>query len=317
MRRALSVLLPMLVLGSSGRADAKCLSVPSTLLWSYPADGQQDVPLDATLRLFVRNSLPPAAQVTLDGVQLVLSESGGYPLGELEPSTDYEVHVTSADGQPLSGTIDFSLAFHTGTERSKNLAASPRVTDSIVDIDEPALTPPCAQTFDAHGCHDVPAWLRRIELQPDPDAVAWLLTLPPGPSGARNESETWQDLWPVECSTLLVDLQQSDADTCYKIAALSANGDVSEPTLYCPPAQALPPLTDREPERGAEPVTATPATTTSTPQAATQRSDAASCAVLIARGGPTRASAVVIAWLAAVVMLARRSSRRRGTHPRS
>jgi hypothetical protein len=311
MRRALSVLLPMLVLGSSGRADAKCLGVPSTLLWSYPADGQQDVPLDATLRLFVQNSLPPAAQVKLNGVELVLSESGGYPLAELEPSTDYEVHVTGADGQPLSGMIDFSLAFHTGTERSTTLAASPRVTDSIVDIDEPALTPLCVQTFDAHGCHDVPAWFRRIELQPDPDAVAWLLTLPPGPSGARNESETWQDLWPVECSTLLVDLQQSDADTCYKIAALSANGRVSEPTVYCPPAQTLPPLTDREPEPAAEPVTSAPA-----PQVATQRSEASSCAVLIARAGTTRASAVVIAWLAAVFMLAERSSRRR-THPRT
>jgi hypothetical protein len=120
---------------SSRAAHASCQPDPYGLLWSYPANGAQGVPVDADL--FVNgqlNGLP-----SLAGEPLSRITAGVYDLGALQPETRYEVRWEEA-----------VIVFTTGTTAEfppQALSSDVRVTRNPIDFARCPLVP-------TQGCFD-------------------------------------------------------------------------------------------------------------------------------------------------------------------
>ena len=87
-----SVLWGLLDLTAARSARASCLPPQPGVLWSYPANGAIEVPVDADL--FVNGEL--YGLPTLGGEPLPRIASGIYDLGRLAPQTRYEVRWDGA-----------------------------------------------------------------------------------------------------------------------------------------------------------------------------------------------------------------------------
>src|SRR5690348_4039287 len=82
-------------------AAADCLLPPLELLWTYPADGEQDVPLDATFwALASQGSQTPSVSATLNG----------QPLSGLAAKSDLRLGQSAFQIWPLTADMARTLA---------------------------------------------------------------------------------------------------------------------------------------------------------------------------------------------------------------
>jgi hypothetical protein len=121
---------------------AICDPSPLTMLWSSPAQGDTGVPLDADL-LLIMDGLGPQMRVQLGDEILDEGEiPGTYDLGQLEPSTDYRVTISSPEAlfEPLE------LTFTTGTTAAAGRSAQ---TVEVTEMHEQTVP-------DRPECGDIP-----------------------------------------------------------------------------------------------------------------------------------------------------------------
>jgi hypothetical protein len=189
---------------SSRTAHASCEPEPHGLLWSYPANGAQGVPIDADL--FVNgglNGLP-----SLAGEPLPRIAAGVYDLGLLEPDTRYEVRWEEA-----------VIAFTTGaTTEFPPRAPSPdvSVTRNPIDFARCPLVPP-------QGCFDQGEPARvRFDVGP---ARAWLIEVMSCDGSVR------QMLWPSSCGAPVV--ESEDRVVCASARGTQGAGFGDSTGLIC------------------------------------------------------------------------------------
>jgi hypothetical protein len=203
----------VLGLGIARLAWASCAPVEQGLLWSYPANGSVEVPVDADLLVNGELSGLP----TLAGEPLLRIATGVYDLGALEPQTRYEVRWDGA-----------AISFTTGD------AAAPSPRDPSSDIlvtRNPSDFAPCP-LLPAQGCFDTGqrTWVR-FDLGP---ALAWVLDVVSCDGRMRTM------VWPSSCGAPVV--ESEDRILCVSARTTSGAG-LSESTLVICSAPDVPPGT--------------------------------------------------------------------------
>jgi hypothetical protein len=165
-------------LAFSSTAHADCAGPPA-VVWSYPADGQTDVPTNAVL---IIAGSPKA--VALGEVALEPSKNGFvYALGNLSPKTEYTIRVDATVG--ASSATD-AITFTTGEGPATGVAA-PEVSEDV-----------CSQILAAQGCFDTGA-PRTLTLAPDSKEtpLAWGIA-------EVNGGDSSIGVWPAGCGPIKV-----------------------------------------------------------------------------------------------------------------
>jgi hypothetical protein len=112
------------LLSVSPEAHANCSIPPASIVWSSPAEGAVDVPIDADLLLVTESVYLPIAQITLvgEGTERVLEAGSALPnhfdLGELAADRAYTVVIEQGNEQ---GTSSVELHFTTGQRRAPSV----------------------------------------------------------------------------------------------------------------------------------------------------------------------------------------------------
>jgi len=201
---AAAALSGALGLAASRTAQASCVAEPYGLLWSYPANGAQDVPVDADL--FVNgqlNGLP-----SLDGEPLPRLAAGVYDLGVLEPETRYEVHW---EGAAIVFTTGVAAEYPPGRPWS-----DVRVTRNPIDFARCPLVP-------SQGCFDTGAPTRvRFDAGP---ARAWLVDV------VSCDGSVSQMLWPYGCGAPVV--ESVDRIVCASVRSTQGAGFSESTRVIC------------------------------------------------------------------------------------
>jgi len=190
---------------------ASCVAPTPAIVWSYPAQGANDVPTNADLWILLSgwNVLP---RVSLDGTELPeLELPSGYDLGELAANTEYTLDVLGADG------ASFELTFTTGDgPAAADLSAAPgRVTPtSYREVQGAPLSPACLAALSTQDCFDV-GQDTYYEFAPTGHAVGWLI--------ASESSFRSVNLWPGECGSPRL-LGNSADVPCVTLHGIDASG---------------------------------------------------------------------------------------------
>jgi hypothetical protein len=197
----------------SRAAGASCAGPEPGLLWSHPANGASDVPVDADL--FVNGWL--SGLPTLAGEHLPRIANGVYDLGRLVPQTRYEVRWEGA-----------VITFTTGAAASplpRAPASNVLVTRNPIDFAGCPLVPP-------QGCFDTG---RRTSVRFDVGpAIAWLLDV------VSCDGTVRQMVWPNGCGAPVV--ESEDPILCVSARSTSGAG-FSESTGVICSAPDVPPGT--------------------------------------------------------------------------
>jgi hypothetical protein len=191
-------------LASSRTAHASCQAEPYGLLWSYPANGAQGVPVDADL--FVNgqlNGLP-----SLAGELLPRIAAGVYDLGVLEPETRYEIRWEEA-----------VIAFTTGTTAElppQALSSDVRVTRNPIDFAGCPLVP-------AQGCFDQ-GEPTSVRFDAGPARMWWFDVV-------SCDGSVRQMLWPSSCGMPVV--ESEDRIVCASARSTQGNGFGESTGIIC------------------------------------------------------------------------------------
>lgn len=164
--------------------------------WSYPADGETHVPLDADLTIWGdRETL----QVTLNGEQLPeCDDSMTHDLGQLAPDTEYLVEITTANG---SQTIHFS----TGEFANPGSCSS--------ELSQAQIEARCAELLRAQECAAGEDPSIVYFWPSDFDVEGWMI---------RDSDGAELAFWPAECGSPCLFTQSPWAD--YELVEVSASG---------------------------------------------------------------------------------------------
>jgi hypothetical protein len=256
-----------------GLAHAYCTPADRALLWSYPADGASDVPVDATF--WLRLSRSGSVTVALDGAlqtftgvdslapeidpgrilqiapaaleanrEYVLSVAYGAeqtrPVGPADNSDGGTELAADAGSDAPPPSHSFEIRFRTGSGRAP--AALPTVVQGA-DVkfagEQPRTEEPACRTLlEAQGCFDT-GLLKTVTLDVAPgDALAWLVL---GPSSDDSQ------LWPAKCGAPLLyfagDLTEIFGvvgllPKCYEVRAVQAGGVLGEAATFCTDSSA-------------------------------------------------------------------------------
>lgn len=165
----------------SRSARASCLAPEPGLLWSYPANGAIEVPIDADL--FVTGELYGAP--TLAGEPLPRMATGVYDLGPLVPQTRYEVRWDGA-----------VIAFTTG-DRASPLPREPAA--DVLVTRNPIAFAGCPLVL-PQGCFDTG---QHTSVRFDAGlAMAWLLDV------VSCDGTVRQMVWPSGCGAPVVESEE-------------------------------------------------------------------------------------------------------------
>jgi hypothetical protein len=212
---------------TAGVAQASCVAPKPTVIWSYPAEGDRDVPLDAEIRVIANVTLLNVFEATLDGNVISPSTDGAYPTEGLEPDKDYVFAIAGPKARARSEATPtlLELRFHTGNGLATE-PSPPELLSSTRELAMPALDPLCEAVHSAGQCFDTPEYAYdQLELG-QTDAVAWLV---------RYDDSGAEQFWPTVCSPLLT-MHKGAAEQmppCFELRAVGANGSLSESLKYC------------------------------------------------------------------------------------
>jgi hypothetical protein len=246
------VLLGPALLGGAGlllptRAQASCAAPAPAVVWSYPKDGDVNVPTNVTLWLLLSNWNRPG-KVLLDGKEVPVNGFGlGYqPLEPMAPSTPHELtfQASPPGEQPV---VNLSIHFTTAsgeTERESPMVPSvPYVTASP----SRPLSNLCQSVVHAMDCFDT-GQDTHLVFGAEGRPFLWIVEQVPKLMG---ESPVFT-LWPGECDQPEVFLNRSTVATCdhqYRIHALEGTGLRAMSKPFC--ASGL--LRSDDPDGGAPP----------------------------------------------------------------
>jgi hypothetical protein len=199
-------------------AAADCAPPASEVVWSYPANGDTNVPTNVDLWLQMSGWDGPAKVWLGDEALPGLALPYGYDLGELAPNTAYELRV-----EPLSGGVSFELGFTTGSgPASPNAGVAPgAVTTSRSSSFEGSAL--CRAALSTQDCFDT-GQNTYFKFTPSVDTVGWLIQ---SDSGYRAIN-----LWPGECGAPQLFAHDSSSP-CVTLHAIDAVGATHASQRVC------------------------------------------------------------------------------------
>jgi hypothetical protein len=232
-----ALLAAAVVLGLTPSARASCVPPAPAVVWSYPKDGDVDVPTNVTLWLLLSNWNRPGL-VLLDGKEVPVNGFGlGYqPLEPMAPSSPHvwTFQATPPGDPPVNLTIHFTTA---SGETEHESPAVPTVPFTTASPSRP-LSNLCQSVVHAMDCFDTGQdthLVFGVESRP----FLWVVERVPALMG---ESPVFT-LWPGECEQPEVFLADLDARRCdhqYRLHALEGTGLRAMSRPFCPGALLRP-----------------------------------------------------------------------------
>lgn len=218
-------------------ARADCLAPPFELLWSYPAQGDSDVPLDATFWLLTnQGDLMPPVSATLNGVYVpALATKSDLRLGQaafrppqLQPNTSYALRVTYTSGADAGKS--FVIRFSSGREKGGRAQTAVRArVHGGVDGEEH----PCVGLLRVQDCFDDPG--QTIALYTfavtASNTIAWYV---------KEEGADQTYFWPAACGNPTIQMRAADDSRCYYLYGIDVRGELASLTRHCGAAQSMP-----------------------------------------------------------------------------
>jgi MYXO-CTERM domain-containing protein len=213
-------------------ARASCTSPTPTVVWSYPRDGETDVPTNVTLWLLLSNWHKPG-KVRLDGKELPVNGFGfGYrPLEPMAPSSPHELSIDAAlpgAEPPVTLTIRFTTA---SGETEREPAMVPAVSAVSATQSRP-LSNVCQSVVHAMDCFDT-GQDTHLVFDSEARPFVWIVERVPMLMG---ESPVFT-LWPGECELPEIFVSADMARTCgyrYRLHAVEATGLRAMSPPFCP-----------------------------------------------------------------------------------
>ncbi len=221
-----------LVLATFVRADAAqavCIAQDPTVEWTFPQDGQEDVPFDAHVFVATSDGVDPF-EVLLDGAPLVAADVDRreFVMSVNAPSSEHELVVRLRSDRP---DLDHVVRFTTGVQPTTTLLPRLRIVAHEVDA-RFELERSCWSLVIEPGCHDGPGsdhhvfetdepapFLTRVwRVQPNGDVVRFVSP------------------WRADCGAadLPVARQHDDpGEVCVRLDAVAENGRVVEGEPRC------------------------------------------------------------------------------------
>lgn len=222
---AISLLAAFTLSLAASEANAKCIREDPALKWSFPADGDTDVPTNAAFWAIANDPL----------VRLRVEGAGSASPGEhawsfvpppLEPDTDYTLVVEMG----ADAAVVERLAFRTGPGPVDELPEPPVVLGHASG-EEQVPAPACSGVVRDDDCFDTGQVPVVLEMEDSP--LLWLY----------NDGE---GAWPASCGGPVDYVQHDPPDeplrTCFELIAVSRTGARSAPAVYCTGAPDEEPL---------------------------------------------------------------------------
>jgi hypothetical protein len=228
--RSVALLLSSLVCGlaASDHVRASCAQPAPDVQWTYPADGDQDVPTDAVFWI-VGTSW--SEKVTLDGAALAGSSisfgAQHYIPSAMQPNTDHVLRIafTAVSGAATDPKTVFEIAFHTSTGPG-TAPLAPSAASYTTSAGFPT-THRCVKIISGQDCFDT-GQNTLSTFSVTGDAIAWLV---------QSDYLGQSTVWPRDCGQPAVFGQGFASDDCPEISAIGRGGLVSPAVRAC---QSLP-----------------------------------------------------------------------------
>jgi len=209
--------------------SANCPLPEPRVVWSYPAAGATDVPIDADI-MFVFSNWNTPSQIDLNGERVDAFDEGRFDPGTLEPNTDYTVTIAS---EGMMGPVSLELSFATGDQSVEATTQAPVIASQAQDDLTYPLDSDCPEVINAQDCFDT-GQSTMLRLQVEGEAVLWLVQAVP--DGEASSGGLAQERWPFECGDPTVVGWRSAGEFeggCYRVVAVDAAGNEAPSELFC------------------------------------------------------------------------------------
>lgn len=229
-------------LAAPSNASASCVPPDPAIVWSYPAEGATDVPVDA--RIFLRlNTYSRPTSITVNGMVVNWAGAGAtvedmFSPGPLTPNTAYLVTTTATGPE---GPVTLELRFTTGTGMAAAVE-TPVLSNLRLDpYEAPSVPHTCPAVLEAQDCFDTGQdVVVRADATGNP--TLWVLwSYPAGDAGPV--APRLLASWPGECGapSYVTHRDRFEMDpSCLRVTAVGANGEISQSNFLCP--EELPPM---------------------------------------------------------------------------
>jgi hypothetical protein len=218
-----SALVCVASVASSTRAS--CTQPALALVWSSPAAGERNVPLDAAMQLLTTTPRTGSWSAVLNDREIGTGNADNIELGVLEPDTDYTFRLLPVGNGARSPSSPIEIEFRTGSSTSSAVDA-PVVASTQVLPQPPQSSPECSAALLYDNCFDTPPLVFRTFDLSESSAVAYELRL----NGGR------ATLWPAGCEVTAPEQPEharAVSRQCYEISAIDARGTRSAVTEHC------------------------------------------------------------------------------------
>jgi MYXO-CTERM domain-containing protein len=281
----------------AGEAWGSCAPQPAKIVWSYPADGDTDVPTNARFLHVLALSGHTVRAIELDGRALPRRQADeGPPFGQelpLEPGRDYTLTVQLHHEAGLIPEVALTVRFRTGAGPAPS-DLPPRLTiNRATALGSRELSAQCTEVWRAMDCFDTG---QSTHVVFETGARPRLFFVTPVNGG---RSVPWTMSWPGVCGDPEVYVRGlQGCQGPHRITAVDHTGAAVSTDVDCRPVPGDLSPVDPAPGSGAAPAGANP-----------QGERSAGCAV----GGAPPAEPAWLYLLSAVALLAtrRRRARRR------
>jgi len=213
-------------------AKASCTEPKPELVWSYPRDGEADVPTNITIWLLLSNWHRPG-KVYLDGKELPVNGFGfGYrPLEPLAPSSAHEV-TFQASTPGTEPAVMLSLKFTTAAGDTELEPPMVPMVSAVSATQSRPLSNVCQAVVHAMDCFDT-GQDTHLVFQTEARPFLWIIERVPMLVG---ESPVFS-LWPSECDLPEIFAPGSAARACghqYRLHAMEGTGLRAMSAPFCP-----------------------------------------------------------------------------------
>lgn len=245
-----------LVLATAGSASADCLWPPPSVVWSSPAAGAVDVPVDADLLILTESIDLASAELSIFGdglIEMPLEPGsalpGHYALPELEPNQAHTIAI-----RPTFESAPITLEFTTGERRQAPREGALGLESVSVDHYASGVVEPgfCTDVLFRDSCFDtgVPP-LQTFEvdfgLEPPGEHSLWAIeTVYDAEAFAYlpEADRTRFTPWPAACGA---PRQWGSADAEYRVYNINENGVIRASNTLAQVFEPLRPASNIQP----------------------------------------------------------------------
>lgn len=211
---------------------AACLTPAPTVVWSYPAEGQTDVPTNGTVWLLLSNGHTP--DVVFIDDQPIPANMLGFGFEPTEALTPNSLHVLSflATPEDADVPVQLSIRFTTGPGPSEEQPPAAPFITAVTAPDMRELEPRCQAAVQAMTCQAQGADTHLVLANPA-TPLLWVVERIP----AAPDEPPLYTAWPGDCGLPEIFTGASVTQGCdhhYRLHAMTATGLRATGKPVCP-----------------------------------------------------------------------------------